>query len=1144
MRIRSTVSIAIAVGLASVLVYAQAPVPQINLPLVPDAVAPGGAAFTRSSGRGPVATPSATRLARDYSQLPLSFEPNRGQAENAVKFLSYGAGYKLILTEDEATLHLRSAPSRSSRKRGAAPMTGAGVAGRRSALMPRRSAKSDPSSSIDRPPERSGSSEPKSTGRLPIPGEKASDRQQTTDSLLTFRLLGANHDAAVTGEDELPGKSNYFIGAEPGNWHTSIPNYSKVSYEQVYPGVDLVYHGNRGQLEFDFVVAPGADPNQIELELGAALAVASQAQALAARRRSPQKTHLKIDEGDLVLTVPDGEVRFHKPVIYQPAGTMAARATTSSPFAPYSASVEGNFVLKARNRVSFEIGSYDTTRPLVIDPALNYSTYIGGRNRDYACGIAVDTKGNAFLGGSSSPSGYDFCTSEIGQDYDVAVTKLNATGSALLYSTYLGGSDSSYGSAIALDSTGNAYVTGSTRSIDFPVTPGAYQGHFGGGVEDAFMAKLSPAGVLVYSTYVGGSDSERGQGIAVDSAGNAYVGGITASFDFPTTPGALQTTYGGPGFWDWDAFVTKLNPAGAALVYSTYLGGSAGAVGWALAVDAQGNAYITGDGPSGFPTTPGAFQTACGLGSLDAFVSKLNASGSALAYSTCIGGSSGWDWGVGIAVDAAGEAYVTGNTNSPDFPTTHGALQAKSGGGQDAFVAKLNPTGSALMYATFLGGGGYDQAGGIAVDSTGNAFVTGMTDSTDFPITLGAFQTQSNGSDDAFVSELNSGASALLYSTYLGGSGSDAGYAIAVDLADDIYVTGATASVNFPTTPGALQTSYGGGTGDAFLTKISGGGGSVELFPSTLNFGNQNVGSSSVSLTATLSNATSGVLTVAGISIAGDNSGDYSQTDNCGTSLAAGASCSLSVTFKPAALGPRNATLTVTDSDPSSPQTTSLTGVGTQPAVALSPTSITFPFQAINTSSAASPVTLTNTGNGALTITGMTVSGPFSQTNTCGSSVAPGAKCTINAAFLPKSEGTATGSVTITDNAPGSPQMIPLTGQGLGKPSLSAKIVSTSKNGTTLTATLQLTDGGTGAADNIQVTQITLQTLSGTGTVTLTSPRPPISAGNLAIGASTKVTLTLKVPSTVTKFSVTEKGTLQDIAGGSFSFAVAQVIWP
>jgi FG-GAP-like repeat/Abnormal spindle-like microcephaly-assoc'd, ASPM-SPD-2-Hydin/FG-GAP repeat len=326
----------------------------------------------------------------------------------------------------------------------------------------------------------------------------------------------------------------------------------------------------------------------------------------------------------------------------------------------------------------------------------------------------------------------------------------------------------------------------------------------------------------------------------------------------------------------------------------------------------------------------------------------------------------------------------------------------------------------------------------------------------------------------------------------------------------------------------------------------------VGLVPATLSFGSQQVGATSAPLAATLTNTTSSSVTIADVGITGANNDDYSQTNTCSGSLAAGKSCFISVTFTPTATGTRSATLTVMDSDPSSPHTTSLTGVGLSawPVVTLSSSSLTFPWQQINTSSSPQSVTLSNTGGETLTINGISVTGTFSQTNTCGSSLAPpsgqaaGGSCTIKVVFQPTSEGTVTGSVTITDNAPGSPQMINLTGQGLGKPALSASIAGKSKFGTTVTATLQLIDRGTGAAGQVSINQIALRTLSGTGTVTLSSPALPLSVGSLAIGASSNVTLTLNVPATVTKFSLTEKGTLQNMAGSTFSFALAETVYP
>ena len=504
------------------------------------------------------------------------------------------------------------------------------------------------------------------TGRLQIgklqrttfmaaPTEQERDPRSTA-AVLRMKLVGTNAGAKVTGLEELPGKSNYIIGNDPKKWRTNVPNYGRVKYAQVYPDVDLVYYGNQRELEYDFVLAPGADPRQIELNFGGA-------------------KRLRLDaDGNLIVSIAGGEVLEHKPVIYQDIGGMRRR-------------VAGGYELRNSHTVGFKLAGYDDQRRLTIDPSLGYSTYLGGNNEDL-------------------------------------------------------------GNGIALDSAGNAYVTGYTFSNDFPTTAGAFQTTLRG-CRNAFVSKLNRSGsALVYSTYLGGRDFDDGLGIALDSSGNAYVTGYTDSSDFPTTAGAFQTTFGGGSS---DAFVSKLNRSGSALVYSTYLGGSSTDYGPGIAVDLAGNAYLTGiTGSSDFPTTAGAFQTTFG-GGFNAYVSKLSSSGSALVYSPYLAGRNGTDGGGGIALDSAGNAYVTGSTDSSDFPTTAGALQTTYGGGNDAFVSKLNSSGSALVYSTYLGGSNFDYGSGIALDAAGNAYVTGVTQSSNFPTTAGAFQTTLRGSN-AFVS--------------------------------------------------------------------------------------------------------------------------------------------------------------------------------------------------------------------------------------------------------------------------------------------------------------------------------------------------------------------------------------------------------
>ncbi len=625
-------------------------------------------------------------------------------------------------------------------------------------------------------------------------------------TVLRMKLAGANPAPRVEGLDPLPGKCNYFIGNDRRKWRTNVPHYGKVRYEKIYPGVDLVYYSNRQQLEYDFIVAPGADPKVIALAFQGA-------------------DRLEIDiQGDLVLHTAGGQIRLHKPFIYQEVNGVRRE-------------ISGGYALKDQSHVGFQLGAYDATRPLVIDPVLVYSTYLGGNASEEMSGIAVDSSGNAYVMGTTNSGNFPTTsgalqTSPGGGESDVFVAKLNATGTALLYATYLGGraSDTNQLGGIAVDSSGNAYVTGETSSTDFPTTPGAFQTTYNGGLHDVFVAKLNATGsALSYSTYLGTSEGERGFGIAVDSAGQAYVTGTTFAESFPTTPGALQRVIGGAN----DAFIAKLNAAGSALVYSTFLGGSAIEEASGIAVDATGSAYVTGGTDStNFPTTPGAFQRVKGAGSSeDAFVARLNPQGGALLYSTYLGGN-GPEGGFNIAADTAGNAYVTGITFSPNFPTTPGAFKTTPAGEGDAFVTKLNAQGAAPVYSTFLGGSDGDHGVAIAVDAEGNAYVTGITNSTDFP-TRDPLQPAIGGRDDAFVTKLNVAGSALVYSTYLGGRDSDGGNGVAVDATGNAYVTGRTGSSNFPIRPGALQPALGGGVcqgipcADAFISKIGGGSAAV-----------------------------------------------------------------------------------------------------------------------------------------------------------------------------------------------------------------------------------------------------------------------------------------------------------------------------
>ncbi len=667
--------------------------------------------------------------------------------------------------------------------------------------------------------------------------------------------------ATPTGEERLPGRVNYLIGRDPAKWHTNVPTFAKVRYRNVYPGIDIVYYGNNRQLEYDFIVAPGADPTAIRMHLDGA-------------------TPLRVaSNGDLTA----GPITLRKPAVFQEAnGTRT--------------SISGDFALAAGGAVEFRVGPYDRTKPLVIDPVLVFSTYLGGSATDVANAMAVDASGNVYLaGGTISP---DFpVTSGVFQSklnsapgFGAAfVSKLNAAGTALIYSTYVGGTggESAYG--LAVDAAGDAYFVGQTASKDFPATAGAFQTAIIGS-RDSFVAKLNPTGTaLLYATYLGGTTTtyeccDGASAVAVDAAGNAYVTGDTYATGFPVTPGAPQTKLAS-GLAE-NAFVTKLNPTGTALVYSTLLGGSGqgsfsigpavfdGDFGTAIAVDAAGNAYVTGVAYStNFPVTAGAFQSTnkaattqgvvSSIPGFNAFLTKINPAGTAFVFSTYLGGSgvtfpngpSGTsmvilgDRANALAVDGAGNIYIAGVAYSADFPTTTGAYQTKlqasqpvaAGNfgliGSNAFVAKMNAAGNALLFSTFLGGSGTDRANAMAIDAAGNVYLAGSTTSTDFPVMAGALQSVNkaavtNKASSGFLAELNPAGAALLYSTYFGGSGiatanqslGDAAYSLALDSSANVYIVGSAYSSDFPTTQGALQTNNAaaakGGT-NAFVAKFN-----------------------------------------------------------------------------------------------------------------------------------------------------------------------------------------------------------------------------------------------------------------------------------------------------------------------------------
>jgi hypothetical protein len=718
--------------------------------------------------------------------LPIRFEPNVGQAPSEVRYLARLSGYDDVLfAEQGAVVSLLAGPSNAT-----APLS-----------------------------------------RAP----------------LRLSLAHARAHPELLAERPQRSVSNYFIGSDPARWHNRVANFGALRYRQVYPGIDWVLYGNPQRLEYDFVVAPGANPRRIRVNVEGAdrISVAS--------------------DGALLITTGGRTLRQLKPVVYQ----TAADGTRSD--------VAGRY-LAGRRHFAFALGAYDHRRALIIDPAFIYSTYLGGNgdDGDGANAIAVDGAGNAYVAGVTSSSNFPTVDPFQKTNHGTAafhnnafVSKLNADGSGLIWSTYLGGSgdksfDGDGATGIAVDADGNAYVTGYTGSSDFP-TRNAFQSvnkstrQFYG--TQAFVTKLDATGsALVYSTYLGGTGADSAAAIAIDAAGDAYVAGTTSSIDFPTA-NALQATnrvaFAGAIPTDaYTGFVAKFDPSGGALVYSTYLGGSGtksfdgGDSVNAIAVDAAGNAYLAGTTAStDFPLAR-PFQ-AVNKASYNAFVTKLSASGRSLVYSTYLGGSTpesnclgcGSTWADAIAVDAAGEAAVAGITVSADFPTVKPFQAAnRAGNFGTAYVTKFNAAGDALVYSTYLGGSGGEVATAIALDSGANAYVAGSTSSADFPLGNPLQATNHaaiHGAANAFVSVLEADGSELRMSTYLGGSGrpgesqpacscplvysGDGATGVAIDGTGNVYVAGTAYSSDFPIVNPlqATNRAYATSGSNAFVTRLN-----------------------------------------------------------------------------------------------------------------------------------------------------------------------------------------------------------------------------------------------------------------------------------------------------------------------------------
>ncbi len=928
-------------------------------------------ASAQQTASAPASLPNPQAVG-NYGRLPMTFEVNQGQSAGTVKFLARGHGYSAFLTTGGMVLNLRTSQPGVVSKNANGPAA----------------------------------------------------NPHTSSTTLQFHLVGANANPVVVGEDLQPGRVNYFFGKDRTKWHTNVPTYGKVRYKNVYPGIDLIYYGNHQQLEYDFAVAPGADPQQIQFEIKGAKQTAVDQQ------------------GNLVLGTQASNLHFQSPVVYQESNGQRV-------------AIAGGYAMKDASHIGFQLAGYNSSKPLVIDPVLVYSSYVGGSGDDEASGIAVDSTGSVYIAGYTDSANFPLAAlgSLPANTYHAFVAKMDPSGSNLVYADYIGGSSDDYGAALVLDSADNVYVTGSTASADFPVVkayqsqqPGPYSG---------FLTKVSADGSsLMYSTYLGGNTTDVPMSVAIDSLNEVHVAGYTLSSNFPTAnayqstgsanQGGVSSVYG---------FLTKFSADGSLLVYSTYFGGNDTVVQncgtpcypmavnaiSGVAVDANGNAYVTGStNASNFPVTSGAYQTsnttqqAATLG----FVSKFGTAGN-LEYSTYLYGTSGNPVGpAAIAVDGSGSAYITGIADSDGtFPITSTSICDPGALGFScsyAFVTKFDPTGSTLLYSTFLGATNYASPQSIAVDANGDAYVLSATFSASFQLN-NPIESYS-GQDDLLLVEIDPAATTQLFSTYLGGSGSDYPGGIALDSTGNIYVGGSTESTDFPTTNGVLQNQFGG-SADTFIMKISSTSAPFVTFsPTSLQFAAEAVGSTSQTQTVLLRNMGSSVVSIASIGV----SGDFAEFDNCGNSVAAAGSCTITISFTPTATGARSGSITIQDDAAGAPHSVALSGIGqggssTNPApnAVLTPSNLTFSSVPVTRSGISQSVTLANAGNATLTISSLQISGDFSQTNNCSGSLSAGAACTITVVFTPTAEGSRSGSLTVADNAAGSPHSVALTGTGV-----------------------------------------------------------------------------------------------------------------
>ena len=700
----------------------------------------GAGRSTKSSAElktqaGQVKTQAAqlkSQVANQMANLPAYFEPNRGQTDASVTYLANFGSTRLFLTPDSAVFVLKN-----------------------------------------------GKPAVKGATQVPSP-------------VVRMRMVNAERARQDEGFEKLPGISNYFIGKDSSKWVSGIPQFAKVKRQGVYPGVDMVFYGNQRQLEYDFIVAPGADPSRIELAYDGVNGISTNA------------------AGDLVLATFAGDFIQKKPKVYQR-------------FNGKQVEVAAGYRIGLGKTVRFELARYDRGQPLVIDPVIVFNAVVGSSGDEIFEGIAVDSSFNTYVAGQTNWNDFPLVNA-LQSSYlatnKIFLFKLNAAGSALVYSTVLGGESNDYGAGVGVDAAGNAIVTGTTTSHQFPLAAAA-QSTYGGDPGDGFVAKISPSGsALLYSTYLGGTGLDQMQAIAVDSSGNAYVTG-SSSGAFPITSGSFQPSIGGGVS---DCVITKYTAAGV-VAYSSYLGGDDLDICYAVAADSNGSAYLTGVTYSAnFPLTSGAAYGTYKGGPGDAFIARINSTGSARVYSTYFGGE-GSDIAHGIAVDSLGNAYLSGITGSKLLPTTAGAYQTTNPSSSNAaFISKFNSSGF-LVYSTFLSGTNDDGALGIAVDIFGIAYVVGYTRSPNFPMVAAVIGTKPGAPADTagFAAALNAAGNGLVYSTFLGGQGASAtkqsARAVVVDSGSNAYIVGQTDSLYYKNTNGALYAGYG--ASDIFVTKLS-----------------------------------------------------------------------------------------------------------------------------------------------------------------------------------------------------------------------------------------------------------------------------------------------------------------------------------